>query len=842
MGESTLETLTYNQALSFAIKGEALFILGSGFSSHAKNLSNESVFDGNTLKAFLCEKIGLDQINFDLKTAAQRYLKIHGDNDFKELFKKIFTVASYDDCYKSLLRIKNFIAYSTNYDDLIERIFEDAYSKKNQQVIGVTVGTEINDVRIKNRILHMNGFVRSEKDSFDNTYVLTNRSYINGGIFNSHWLPYMKEEIRNASAIFIVGLSLSGDLDVERIISSDSEIREKCFIISKPNLTIGESEAFNEYGKVIDIGVDCFLNDLKEIPEPIIDNSFEEKKFTCFTKHSSKIAKKSINDKQVFELFFQGNLRDECFFKNECGNFVSLVNRSKLTQAINDIDNGKSLIIHSDLGNGKTAFISMLRRMINDVRFFSINKTLNNKKLLSEIRCLCENNEKKIIIIESYNNFIEEIKLFAQQICQSKTSSVQFVFSARTAMHDNNLDVLFDNTNKMRIELGKTINLNELYDEELEEITALFDKYGLWGDLASRSKEYKIKTLKGSGRNECKSRFQNILLKIFESKDIKERFSKQLDLISNDNNLLHILMLSLMNDIIQLEFTRDDFSVIFDDVDIERIIKQHKHSVNDLFDVSYGGVLKIKSAIIAKAILNISKIINSENLLSCLADVCKKLDAIYSPNTKYEQALKNLANASYLSFVFDYNSGYKDLLVYFEQIKALKYNQKNLFFWLQYAIICCNMKEYDRAEIYFATSYSFANSKQRFSNYQIDTHYARFLLEKQLYGMDYSNCFDSFSEAHDLLLHKFYKNEVENRKHYIFHVAEKYGEYYKMFFNRFNGEQKNKFIECCIEMRERTEGHLSSNLEVNLPRYVENCRDVLNEILNREKDNFNIIK
>ena len=66
------------------------------------------------------------------------------------------------------------------------------------------------------------------------------------------------------------------------------------------------------------------------------------------------------------------------------------------------------------------------------------------------------------------------------------------------------------------------------------------------------------------------------------------------------------------------------------------------------------------------------------------------------------------------------------MIEYYEKAKELKFCRRNLFFWEQYAIVCINLKQFDRADRYFKTAYSLAKERGRtFSAYQIDNHYER---------------------------------------------------------------------------------------------------------------------
>ncbi|MEH7495810.1 hypothetical protein, partial [Neobacillus niacini] len=83
---------------------------------------------------------------------------------------------------------------------------------------------------------------------------------------------------------------------------------------------------------------------------------------------------------------------------------------------------------------------------------------------------------------------------------------------------------------------------------------------------------------------------------------------------------------------------------------------------------------------------------------------------------------------------------------YFDDIVDIRNHKSNIFFWLQYGMACMDIHEYDRSENYLNISYDLAEQRNKegkeFGTFQIDTQYARFILEKDIYfsGESVGNC------------------------------------------------------------------------------------------------------
>ncbi|MGB6474112.1 MAG: hypothetical protein WBF04_08515 [Candidatus Sulfotelmatobacter sp.] len=99
----------------------------------------------------------------------------------------------------------------------------------------------------------------------------------------------------------------------------------------------------------------------------------------------------------------------------------------------------------------------------------------------------------------------------------------------------------------------------------------------------------------------------------------------------------------------------------------------------------------------------------------------------------------------------------------YESVKHLPHCSRSPLFWLQYAIAALVSQDFDRAKSYFDSAYSFADDMYAYDSFQIDNHYARFLIERAVFLRDSGSAMAVFREARALLFAQF----VNERRHYL---------------------------------------------------------------------------
>lgn len=818
--------ITYEEALKFAADGEAVFLIGSGFSTGAENAIKDEdnhLLVGSQLAKKLAKLTGMD-LDVQLDIVSQEYIDIYGEKQLIDLLKLHYTVERYAEYYKALAKIKNLKVYSTNYDDLIEKVCNDCGNK----IKGYSISADIRKVNKNQMVMHLNGYIKElENNILPESFKLSHLSYNNVNFFNTPWYSYLIDELHSAKVIFIIGLSFSSDLDIRRIVS-DEELKEKIFFIEKPDLSDGSRKFLDKYGRILLYGVQSFLEDLSKVK--IDDERKKEIYYKSFRKARRYDNSIKPEDRDVYALLFKGIEREGIYKKDANRRYEVLVNRDKVIDVVRDIEQGKSIVIHSDLGNGKSLFLNQVIDLCTNLEFYYL-KQINNQRVLSEIKSFCTDGKEKVLICDPANIYLDILDKFAE----FDLENIRFILVMRSSMYDNYYNAIYDIIDKMNnVQFINPICLDVLSDEEIKALDKLILKYGFYGDLAGVSTQRRLDYLK----IKCNSKFQNILIYLFESTHIIDRFVENITNIDGNNDLRRILILAFVSGILELGLNMNDYKILLDIPDVERVIKRNK-KCGEIVDIERGKIV-IKSSIIAKELMMKTEVFTKSEVFEVLVDIMRRLDNLYLGSEKYKNVMINLVSCSYLSYVFGYKMESNKFIEYYEKVKELNFCKKNLFFWEQYAIVCVNLNQFDRAGRYFKTAYSLAKQKGHlFSAYQIDNHYARYLLANQLYYRKKEGSLEVFVEAHRLLNKNSEIDKTKkNSRYYKYRVARVYKDYYEAFASKYEESEKDIFLKRCQEMYYSLLQYKKGLDNDEIRKDVRECESSLKYILESENISF----
>jgi len=143
---------------------------------------------------------------------------------------------------------------------------------------------------------------------------------------------------------------------------------------------------------------------------------------------------------------------------------------------------------------------------------------------------------------------------------------------------------------------------------------------------------------------------------------------------------------------------------------------------------------------------------------------------------------------------------------------------RNPQFWLQFAIARLEHSEFKSAETLFRTAYSHANSIDGYNPFQIDNHFARYLLVSRTNDRTYEDFFRAFTEAHRLLMKQA---RTEPHAYYPFKVARFYKEYVAQNSDRLVPEQLGAIAAAVNQMIAQID---KGSRHIMRYRLVQECR------------------
>lgn len=809
--------MTLEDAINLIFEERCLLFLGSGFSRGAINVQNEPIPTARELSDKLDSFTGL-QNEGNLEEATECYIDQNGEYQLIPLLRNSFTV-------KDTTPSQNIIGschwsriYTTNYDDVIET----ASRKSHNNLTPVTLSYSTRDFKDKrSTVIHLNGSIYNLKtESLSDEFKLSASSYTTQSFLNSEWITLFRYDIQDADAIFFIGYSMQYDLDIKRIICEDEQTKNKCFFI----MAQGENEMnvrkASRYGNVEAIGLDVFSQMItkqkKKFVPPTVNRPL---RYLCFESPLLSMVRPTLSDSDVHKLYYNGieSIDIIRYSIDAPHDFCYYVKRNMLETTIKQIQkNGvNSILVHSDLGNGKTLFLSGLSLLLLQAGYsvFIFKKYMAS--LHREIEDICKKEDNKIaIIIENYATNLEVIS----ELALHRTDQLLIV-SERTVNNDMAYDKLVEKFKKDFY----SVDLNVLSKEERKTVIDIFNQYGLWSSLSASNDfekdEYIVR--------KCRNSFRGVLLGLLRSPNIISRFEKILSVIKQKQDFYESVVLLLASKLFELNLNIEMLSTALDETILGNAKFQRNDVVRELFNFQLNEV-KVKSSVLAEVLLE--KIIDSEIIKDVLVKTFKNFDK-HRYDEEYKRVLKTLLSFSNLKRIMNLkgNNKYQGIMVsFFEDIRNCHFSQNNPHYWLQYAILKLDQHDFNVAETFFNNAYSYASKRKDFDAYQIDNHYARYLLVNAIEAVDERDFMLVFRKAHEILIEPSHQKDT---KYYPFKVAQNYWPFYEKYKCRMKKEDKEFFHNSCQVILNMIDRFVQSTPEYKYRCEVREARKRLEHVL-----------
>ena len=206
------------EAIRHALSGEALLFLGAGASRSARGRKGAPLPIGQELSNNLAADCALPP-KYDLGDIAEFFIEQRSETTLINALRRLLKVENISSDLEVIASIPWNRIWTTNYDDAIEK----ALDANRATYVSLTTASDVANAR-GNRllVLHINGALRSLRQSITPDFVLTSESYATNVFSDSVWSTVFRNDLQTARAIFFVGYSLY-DLDVARILFQFSE-------------------------------------------------------------------------------------------------------------------------------------------------------------------------------------------------------------------------------------------------------------------------------------------------------------------------------------------------------------------------------------------------------------------------------------------------------------------------------------------------------------------------------------------------------------------------------------------------------------------------------------------
>lgn len=718
--------------------GKAIIFTGAGFSKKAHNTLHEEP----PLARELSKKIGslanLGDNNEDLMYTSHLYLK-HGDRlALLKLLKDSFVLMDVDPSHEKICSLPWRRFYTTNYDNSIEL----ACRNIGKRVDSLDIEAKPKDYISQDGLcVHLNGLIENAKvDDLESKIKLTNSSYLSPQSFiSSQWNYIFKRDLETASAIIFVGYSMY-DMDVQRLLYQTDNLIDKTYFIVHNEATFQETFLLTDFGHVLPIGVEGFSSLIAEKfvqPNPQDEGVLLE----CFTAREVKHVNETITDTEIRDLLLFGKFNESQVDTTLSNNYQDffLIERELLKDTIRLIENKNNILVHSELGNGKTIFLNLLSSTLTQKGYtvYSFNEASEYDDELAEIELIVKARKQTIIIIEGYSraerllrhiniNFPDELTLIIADRSAIALRMTQFI---------STLELKF-----------AEVSLDQLTNTEISNFIDLLDNQGLWEELTALPYDIKFKKIK----DEYNGQISGILLGLLKSPSIHERIRKITDELFENQLFKDTIFAIALCDIIDTHKTSSLISEISGNDSVYKMELRNNIYFKSLYRfVENGNAIETKSSLMSLAIIN--NCYSESYVKHKLLNVVKTFDNLRSISHESNKLFKSLLRFHVLEILLPQKQKALDSY-YMELKKVCPWLKDSPHYWVQYAMCRISIGDTESAQTYLNDAYTLARSKDDYHTENIDTQQARLYLVKCIREPDGNKSFELFINAHNILI------------------------------------------------------------------------------------------
>lgn len=771
-------------ALKHAMDGNAILFLGAGFSIGGSNKLNQTLPIASELSYQMCDELAIDHSN-ELALISERFVddpKIgKGINSLISFLKERLICTSTTSIQDNISNLPWLRIYTTNYDN----IFEISSRKLGIEREVITATLPKKDlVNINGAIVHMNGnIINITPEKFYDEFKITNESYLKQGFLSSPWGDQFIADINNCKAVIFVGYSLKYDLELQKIMHD--KIHNKAIFIDRKDTDGNQAYLFSKWGDFYPIEAKGLSDEILKVKANYTPEIKEQKLIGLKELLISNYSNSRITPNDVLNLLVYGKY-NSYDFRNPTEFYLKRIDILKHTKLI--LEAKKICLIHSNLGNGKSIVLQYLASQLveeNNVYFLnSINSIQEDLALIKSRK-----STSHIIFVDDYDLHLPLFK----ELSYDFPDNIKIIATSRTSLSSVLIDHLETDYNFSMNEIG-VLNIEIISDSERKDLISLLDKYHFWGSNSTLSPSEKNNLINKVYQN----RLSSIFYMLLDSHVISDKMNSLFNDLKNSEINKYLLAQSICN---ISNFKLKGFEIAhLADIDYSEIEKGSlSQNFREIF-LRTSDDIELRSTIFAQYIIRTSE------HYTLISDLLTKIftNSLSSFNNEYNIIRKKLISRSNLIEIFGgrkRNSSWKerDQDIYNFYTSIQDYSKNNPFFWLQYGITALNLDFHVDASIYFQNAYSYAEQLENFDSFQLDTHYARFLLS-EIADYDETFNFNKFEQAHRLLMDN---SNVEIRLSYVLRQVGIYSFIDKKFATSFTAEERFKYISYIKEVVSR---------------------------------------
>lgn len=816
------------EAIQMILEGHAVLFAGAGFSYGAKNVKSD-VPSANKLKKEMLKDMGMSEdTDYGLEIIADFYKKKKSGKELIDKLREQFNILGVAEHHKKIMNLPWKRVYTTNYDQVIEIASRECNNSYCREAIILSDDFEFST---KNSIcVHINGYIeRINEDKLNNEFKLTDRSYSCDTLLGNPWFEFMVNDFGAASAIVVIGYSMQFDIDIKRLLSAP-EIREKVIFIDSPKIDEISRGLLESYGVCYPIGIEKFSSKIDVVKSeyvPEINFSFK-----CFKyMYHDTLTSVPPTYEDIVKFYIEGKKTDKLFEKDFSGEYKYVLDRKAMSYFIRNYRNGKVFIALSNLGNGKSIFVDMVENELRkeDVKIYTYIHRYNS--LDQEIEEICNENKRSIVIIDNYPGHMDILNKFSQY----GHSNITFLLTAR-----NGVNLMFCKQLERALHINTEdihpIYLNQLQEEEIENLAGILENNSLLKDGICI--ETGIDDIKKFIKVDCKATFSNLLLKLFESSNIKEKLENLYRGLeeSGNNQIKQVAIFLLLKNISNYDLNFYEILDLFN-ADYIALKRNEIEFIPEIFEQSDNSTINVRSSVISTSL--IKNIIKTEDIVLSMKKAFLAADK--KTGRAYIELQKSMVSHSQFVFFTNTSDEREKLILiesFYNDIRNTKFAKNNPFFWEQFASAYIDMKKFDLVKKCIDTALLESRKKANFVPFQVKTVQGRYYVEKCYDELLKGKCteydaIDAIVNATDAILQ--YYDHPENNLYYVFKVVRFYAQIFRFIKDAVTNREISIYIEKSSIMNKHMLEYLGNSNESQYLGKVKTWQKELDESIEEAK-------
>ncbi len=662
--------MNFKEALQAIPHGQVLLFLGAGASLGAKNIRGQ-LPAGRELAKLLAEKCQV-ALDTGLDRVAEFFLEDFTPEELIALLRDELIAVEVSPHHNSLAKCPWMRVYTTNYDN----VYEVARNSQNHTIESLCLTTFPEEaINTSQQILHINGSIQNlTTETLQNEFKLSTTSYFTAHFHESAWIETFRTDLRLAAAVFFVGYSMY-DLDIQRIVFSTPELRNKTFFIIARDADRSEERILTRFGSVEKIGADFFAKLLEQsLLSPTKAPPAEERLKSWERKQPNNANElQSPTEDDVIQLMlwgkFDSGIAEYCRITPDAPPYLfprSIVHQIKdeLLVRRNDV------IIHSHPGNGKSIIRDELVSLLCSDQATVFHLSTNNDVAITEARRLVSNAKTQTVLtISPYPGCIDLIN----DLAALPRENVRLALLARTSAHE----VTFSSLRESFRTVVREFDVNKISLGDVSTVSGYLDLYGLWGEYSGLSLNGPVHNKEAVLRGKCKHEVSSILMMLFQAPQMKKRIEDVVSAFKRDDALYTTLVaIMILNTLDEASSGNTLLDLL--DFDLQsKLRSKESNAIKDIISIESGGIVA-RSSIAATFMLH--NVFDSEKVVSTLIRLAKEAGKRYELRPLLKEMVRY---GNVQGIIRDDVNREKHAVRFYEAAKSIKWLNQHPHFWFQ---------------------------------------------------------------------------------------------------------------------------------------------------------------